>query len=68
MCPEALKRALATPGPVMVDAIVDPNEPPFPPKASLEELASLTRSLVRGTPARWQIARTIASDKVRELI
>ena len=35
-CGETLQEALATPGPVLIEAVVDPNEPPMPPKATLQ--------------------------------
>jgi pyruvate dehydrogenase (quinone)/pyruvate oxidase len=67
-CGEVLRAALATPGPVLVEALVDPNEPPMPPKATLRQVAHLAESLARGTPDRGRIARTIASDVIRELV
>lgn len=67
-CAETLREAMATPGPVLVEAEVDPHEPPMPPKTTLKQAAHLTESLVRGTPAGGRIALTIASDTVRELI
>jgi pyruvate dehydrogenase (quinone)/pyruvate oxidase len=67
-CGEVLRQALATPGPVLVEAVVDPNEPPMPPKVTLKQAAHLAESLARGTPAGGTIALTIASDTVRELI
>jgi pyruvate dehydrogenase (quinone) len=67
-CAQVLNEALATSGPVLVEAVVDPNEPPMPPKVSLKEAANLAESLARGTPAAGKIARTIASNTVRELV
>ena len=67
-CRETLEAALATPGPVLIEAVVDPNEPPMPPKATLAQMAKLAESLARGTPNRGKIALTIASDTVRELV
>ena len=67
-CGEVLRRALATPGPVLVEAVVDQNEPPMPPKVTLKQAAHLAESLARGTPAAGDIALTIASDTVRELV
>jgi len=67
-CGEVLRRALATPGPVLVEAVVDQNEPPMPPKVTLKQAAHLAESLARGTPAAGKIALTIASDTVRELV
>jgi pyruvate dehydrogenase (quinone)/pyruvate oxidase len=67
-CGDALRAAMATPGPVVIEAVVDPNEPPFPPKATLAQAAKLGEALLRGTPNRAKIAWTIASDTVRELV
>ncbi|ASY66979.1 Pyruvate oxidase [ubiquinone, cytochrome] (plasmid) [Sinorhizobium sojae CCBAU 05684] len=67
-CAETLREALAAPGPVLVEAVVDPHEPPMPPKATLKQAARLAESLARGTPARGKIALTIVSDTVRELV
>jgi len=67
-CAEVLRRAMATPGPVLVEAVVDQNEPPMPPKVTLKQAAHLAESLARGTPAAGDIARTIASDTIRELV
>jgi pyruvate dehydrogenase (quinone)/pyruvate oxidase len=67
-CGEVLRRALATPGPVLIEAVVDPHEPPMPPKVSFEDAKNLAEALVKGTPAGGKIALTVASDAVRELI
>ncbi|TXH33933.1 MAG: pyruvate oxidase [Rhodospirillaceae bacterium] len=67
-CGETLQKALATPGPALVEAVVDPHEPPMPPKVTLRQTAHLAESLARGTPARRKIALTIASDTVREIV
>jgi pyruvate dehydrogenase (quinone) len=67
-CAETLSEALTTPGPALVEAVVDPHEPPMPPKATLTQTAHLAESLARGTPERGTIALTIASDIVRELV
>ncbi|MBV9862153.1 MAG: pyruvate oxidase [Alphaproteobacteria bacterium] len=67
-CGEVLRQALAAPGPVVIEATVDQNEPPMPPKATVRQMAHLAESLARGTPNRGKIALTIASDVVRELV
>src|SRR5579871_5468893 len=61
-CAQVLAEALATDGPALVEAVVDPNEPPMPPKVSFKETLHLAESLARGTPAAGEIARTIASN------
>lgn len=68
LCGDVLRSALATPGPVVVEAVVDPNEPPMPPKATLAQAQKLGEALLRGTPNRAKIAWTVASNTVRELI
>jgi len=67
-CAEVLRQALTARGPALVEAVVDPNEPPMPPKISFKEAAHLAESLARGTPAAGEIAKTIASNAVRELV
>jgi pyruvate dehydrogenase (quinone)/pyruvate oxidase len=48
--------------------VVDPHEPPMPPKIELKQAAHFAESLARGTPNRTKIALTVASDRVRELV
>jgi len=67
-CGPTLEKALATPGPVIVEAIVDPFEPPMPPKVTLDQATKFAQSLAQGQPHRGKIALTVLSDKVRELI
>jgi pyruvate dehydrogenase (quinone) len=67
-CGAILDQALATPGPVVVDALVDPFVPPMPPKITLDQATKFAESLARGEPNRVKIAWTVISDKVRELI
>ncbi|WP_447971926.1 thiamine pyrophosphate-dependent enzyme [Nitrospira sp. M1] len=67
-CGGILDTALQAPGPVIVEAIVDPFEPPMPSKVTVEQAAKFAQSLARGEPNREKIALTVLSDKVRELI
>ncbi len=67
-CGAVLDEALSTPGPVVIEAIVDPNEPPMPPKIKATQAAHLAEALARGTPHRGKIAWTVLSDTVRELV
>jgi pyruvate dehydrogenase (quinone) len=53
---------------VLVEAVVDPHEPPMPPKVKAEQALHFAESLARGTPHRGKIALTVASDTVRELV
>jgi pyruvate dehydrogenase (quinone)/pyruvate oxidase len=67
-CGRIIEQALATPGPAVVEALVDPFEPPLPPKITVDQAKKFARSLVRGEPNRDKIALTVLSDKVRELV
>jgi pyruvate dehydrogenase (quinone)/pyruvate oxidase len=67
-CGPAIEEALATPGPVIVEALVDPFEPPMPPKVTLRQAAKFAKALARGEPNREKIALTVVSDKVREIV
>lgn len=67
-CGATLAAAMAMPGPALIECVVDPHEPPMPPKASLSQMSSFAKSLARGTPERGRIALTVASDTVRELV
>jgi pyruvate dehydrogenase (quinone)/pyruvate oxidase len=53
-CGEILDRALSEPGPTVIEAVVDPHEPPMPPKVSLEQTGKFAEALARGTPHRGQ--------------
>jgi pyruvate dehydrogenase (quinone)/pyruvate oxidase len=67
-CGGVLEQAFATPGPVVVEAVVDPFEPPMPPKITVEQAAHFAEALAKGTPNRKKIALTVVADKVRELV
>ena len=67
-CGEQLRDALSRKGPVVIEAVVDPNEPPMPPKIEAKQALNLAKSLVKGTPHAGKIALTLASDTVRELV
>jgi pyruvate dehydrogenase (quinone) len=67
-CGTVLDEALSISGPVVVEAVVDPFEPPRPPKITMEQAAHLAEALAKGTPNRKEIALTLLSDKVRELV
>jgi pyruvate dehydrogenase (quinone) len=67
-CGAVIAQALATPGPVIVEAIVDPFEPPLPAKVTLDQATKFATSLIRGEPNREKIALTVLGDRVRELV
>ena len=67
-CGDMVEEFLSSPGPAILQAVVDPLEPPLPPKAKLEQGLKLAESLARGEPDRLEIAKNILGTKIRELI
>jgi pyruvate dehydrogenase (quinone) len=67
-CGPILDKALQTPGPVLIEAVVDPFEPPMPANITLDQAAKFAESLIRGEPNRTRIALTAFSGRIRELI
>ena len=67
-CGKVIDEALATPGPVVVEAIVDPYEPPMPPKIKAEQALHFAEALAKGEPARGKIVKTVLEDKIREMV
>ena len=60
--------AFASPGPALIEAVVDPFEPPMPAKISLTQAVKFGESLARGESHRGKIALTVMSDRVREIL
>jgi pyruvate dehydrogenase (quinone) len=67
-CGNILDQALAVDGPVLVEAVVDPYEPPMPAEITTDQALKFAQSLAKGQPKRMKIATTIAEDKIREMI
>ena len=67
-CAQIVEQFLNAPGPSILEAVVDPNEPPLPAKVNTKQALHFAESLARGEPNRGKIALTVASDKIRELV
>jgi len=65
-CGDQLKQALAHDGPVVIEAVVNENEPPLPPKITRDQAKALTQAMVRGEEQRKQIALSISRSFVDE--
>lgn len=61
-----LELAFKTPGPVLVEAITDPYEPPMPAQATAKQTLLMAQALARGEPNPTRIGLTIVRDKVRD--
>jgi pyruvate dehydrogenase (quinone) len=63
-----LRQALAHPGPAVVQAVVDPNEPPMPGHITTEQALKFAEALAKGQRKRFDIIKTVLEDKVREVV
>jgi len=67
-CRATLEEALRHPGPAIVEAVVDQNEPPMPAKVKPEQARHLAEALAKGTPNNVRIGVTIFRDKIDDLL
>jgi pyruvate dehydrogenase (quinone) len=63
-----LRRALDHQGPALIQAVVDPNEPPMPGRISTEQAVKFAEALARGQKDAWGIIKTVMEDRIREVI
>jgi pyruvate dehydrogenase (quinone) len=63
-----LREAFAVPGPAVVEATIDPNEPPMPGHATLEQAWHFAKSLIRGEKYRKDIIKTVLENAAREVV
>jgi pyruvate dehydrogenase (quinone) len=65
-CEQTLREALAHPGPVVIEALVDPDEPPLPPKVTSEQAKHLAQALRRGEENKERIGLSIGRSMLTE--
>ncbi len=65
---ETLRRALAHDGPVVIQAIVDPNEPPMPGNVSTDQFLKFSEALLKGQKDGWKILKTVLKERIREVV
>ena len=63
-----LRRALLHDGPAVVQAVVDPNEPPLPGNISTDQFIKFSEALLKGQKDGWKILKTVMKDKIREVV
>jgi len=61
----AIRLALSHPGPALVDANVNPAEPPLPGKVEYEQAKNFALAFLRGQPKRATIATTVLKDRIQ---
>ncbi|HEX4809483.1 MAG TPA: thiamine pyrophosphate-dependent enzyme [Bryobacteraceae bacterium] len=67
-CHQQLEAALAMDGPVVIECVTDPLEPPMPPKATKAEMKHLAAALARGERDRSRISLTIGRQAMDEAL
>lgn len=63
-----LREAFNHPGPAVVQAVVDPNEPPLPGKITTEQAWQFSKALARGQKDGWEIIKTVVENTIREVV
>lgn len=63
-----ISQALAEKKPTIIEAYVDPFEPPMPPKVDMKLISNMAESLARGQPYGGRIGLTLFRDKVHEAL
>ncbi len=63
---DIMRQFLASPKPAVLEALVDPNEPPLPPSISRTQAVHFAEALLKGQPQGGRIALTAFRDKVEE--
>ena len=65
---EVLMQAFSMPGPVVVQAVIDPFEPPLPGKITTDQAWQFAKAIGRGTQDRWALMKTVIENKIREVV
>jgi pyruvate dehydrogenase (quinone) len=65
---DVMREFLASPRPGVLEAVVDPNEPPLPAKIKPEQAKHFAQALGRGQPDAPRIALTAFRDKIDETL
>ena len=63
-----LRQAFAQAGPVLVEAVIDPNEPPMPGKVTTAQAVKFSEAMLRGDKDAWKIIKTVVKDRIREVV
>lgn len=65
---DVLSKAFRHPGPAVVEAVVDPNEPALPGHVTMDQAWKFAESLARGEKHRWSILKDVVKQTVREVV
>jgi pyruvate dehydrogenase (quinone) len=65
---EAWRRALSADRPTVIDVHCDPDIPPIPPHATLEQMTDMASALIKGDTSRWGVIKEGLKTKAQELL
>lgn len=65
---DVLREAFSVPGPALVQAVIDPLEPPLPGKITTAQAWRFATALAKGQDDRWSILKTLIESKIREVV
>jgi pyruvate dehydrogenase (quinone) len=64
----AWRHALSADKPVLLDVHCDPDVPPIPPHATLEQMTNMAQALIKGDTSRWGVIKEGLRTKAQELL
>jgi pyruvate dehydrogenase (quinone) len=64
----AWEAALSADRPHVIDVHCDPDVPPIPPHATLEQMTATAKALIKGDPSRWGVFKEGLKTKAQELL
>ncbi|MGH2464419.1 MAG: thiamine pyrophosphate-dependent enzyme [Candidatus Limnocylindrales bacterium] len=67
-CGEQVTQALATSGPALIEAVVDPLEAPLPASTTADQAIHFAEAILRGQRDGLDIVKTVLGTTVRELV
>jgi pyruvate dehydrogenase (quinone)/pyruvate oxidase len=67
-CGEQVEAALRMPGPVLIEAVIDPLEAPMPARTTRDQAVHFAEAILRGQPDGGAIVRKAVGQKIREMV
>jgi pyruvate dehydrogenase (quinone) len=65
---DAWRDALSADKPYLLDVHCDPDIPPIPPHATLEQMTDMAEALIKGDPSRWGVIKEGIKTKAQEFL
>jgi len=65
---DAWRQALSADRPFVLDVHCDPDVPPIPPHATLEQMTDMATALIKGDASRWGVIKEGIKTKAQELL